>query len=185
MAVQPTLQMRNVWTVEDLQALDLEDWRRYEAVDGTLVVSPSAGREHEFVSEALRAAIRRALPDLVAVIGPIGVEIGRSYLIPDLVVVDAAARSGSGPLRPDEVLLVIEVVSPGSESMDRILKPAKYAAAGIAAHWRVETDPVSLTAYELRAGETAYTEVGTWNRGEIARLDQPFPVEVEIDNLGA
>lgn len=182
--MQPIVQMRAAWTFEDLQALDLEDWRRYEIIDGTLVVSPSAGREHEFVSDALRAVIRGALPAAVAVIGPIGVEIGRSYLIPDLVVVHAAARAGSGPLRPEELLLVVEVVSPGSVSIDRVLKPAQYAGSGIAAYWRVETDPVSLTAYELRPGQLAYTEVATWNRGEIARLDKPFPIEVDIDRLG-
>jgi Uma2 family endonuclease len=35
------------------------------------------------------------------------------------------------PARPDHVLLVAEVVSPGSESTDRFVKAGEYARAGI------------------------------------------------------
>ena len=46
----PMVRMRDEWTVADLDALDVEDWFRYEIVDGALVVSPPTGRKHEFVS---------------------------------------------------------------------------------------------------------------------------------------
>jgi hypothetical protein len=119
--------MRDPWTVEDLSALGLEDWFRYEIVDGGLLVSPWAGGFHELLSAEMRAAMWSAQPDGLLVVGPIGVTIGRSYLIPDLV-------------------------SPDSTTLDRVVKPAKYAAAGIPAHWRVETDPVGLTVYTLTPG---------------------------------
>lgn len=35
------------------------------------------------------------------------------------------------PTRPEHVLLVVEVVSPGSETTDRIVKVDEYAKAGI------------------------------------------------------
>ena len=183
MCVLALEQLRDVWTVDNLRASDIEDWRRFQIVDGSLVVSPSPGRTHEFVSADVRAAIRAALPTGVDVIGPMGVEIGSSYLIPDLVVVSSAARAGTGELRPDEVLLVVEIVSPGSVTMDRIVKPAKYAAAGIPAYWRVETEPVSLTAYLLPPGTDTYAESGSWGQGETATPAEPFPVEFELDRL--
>lgn len=181
--MQPLERVREVWTPEDLRALNLEDWRRYEIVDGALVVSPSAGRMHEFVSGDLRAVIRAALPAGLAVIGPIGVEIGRSYRIPDLVVVRDSAQYGTGEIRPGEVLLVVEVVSPGSVTTDRVTKPAQYAAAGIPAYWRVETDPIGLTAYTLPPGADTYSVLGTWGRGQTARIAEPFPIEIDIDRL--
>ncbi len=58
-----------------------------------------------------------------------------------------------------------------------------HAAAGILAYWRVETDPVSLTAYTLPAGAAVYAEAGTWRAGDIARLVAPFLIEIEIDTL--
>ncbi len=36
----PTTTSRQVWTVADPEAIDDPDWRRYEIVDGALVVGP-------------------------------------------------------------------------------------------------------------------------------------------------
>jgi Uma2 family endonuclease len=180
-SMQPTVRMRNVWTIEDVQALDVEDWWRYEIVDGALVVSPSAAGDHELASEEVRAAIRAALPAGFAIVGPMGVEIGRSYRIPDLLVTERARlRRGVDRLHPSDIVLVVEVVSPGSVTTDRITKPAQYAAAGIGSFWRVETDPVSLTAYTLAPGASTYTELGQWRAGELARISDPFPVQLDL-----
>lgn len=79
---------------------------------------------------------------------------------------------------------IIDGVSPGSVSNDRILKPAKYAAAGIPAYWRVETKPqTSLTAYALADDATVYAEVGMWAVGETAHITQPFEVHIPIADL--
>ena len=40
------------------------------------------------------------------------------------------------PTRPEHVLLVAEIVSPGSETTDRIVKHDQYARAGIEFYWR-------------------------------------------------
>jgi hypothetical protein len=42
---------------------------------------------------------------------------------------------------------------------------------------------VSLNVYALEPGATTYTEVGTWGAGGLARLAQPFAVEVALDRL--
>jgi Uma2 family endonuclease len=113
----------------------------------------------------------------------VGVALSRSYLVPDLVVAERARIRGASMLRPADVLLVVEIVSPGSVSMDRLVKPAQYAAAGIPAYWRVETDPVSLTAYTLPFGTSSYAEVGTWTSADVVRLAEPFPVEIDLARL--
>lgn len=128
--------------------------------------------------------IRAALPPGFVVVGPMGVAMRPSYFVPDLVVAERAKVRGAGFLQPADVLLAVEIVSPGSKTMDRVVKPAKYAAAGIRTYWRIESDPVSLAAYTLPEGADVYVEAGTWNAGQTARLDAPFPVEVEVDALG-
>lgn len=124
----PVLEMRDTWTFADLQAelarthgaLDDVDWRRYEIVDGALVVRPSTTPFHEFVSEAIRATIRASLPPNTSVIGPVGVDLGRSYRIPDLVVVpNHVFACDAALLDPSEVVLAVEVVSPGSRPRSR------------------------------------------------------------------
>ncbi len=161
------LDVQHTWTFEDLERLPEADPRSYEIVDGALVVSPAPGVDHEFVCTYLRDAVRSAVPATYAVTGPLNLDLHPSYRIPDLCVV---SRTLFGQRRKlvtsEDLLLVVEVVSPGSVTTDRITKPAQYAAAGIPAYWRVETEPsVSLTAYTLPTGASVYAELGTWGAG--------------------
>lgn len=172
------------WTFEDLLALPESLWR-YEIVDGGLLMTPPAGIWHGGVSDALRTILKTSLPTRMRVLGPVGVDLHPTYLIPDLIVIDdKAVRPERDRAQPSELTLVVEVVSPGSQSTDRILKPAKYAAAGIPHFWRVETRPhTTLTAYTLPPGASTYTEVGTWKASEVARFTDPFVVDISIADL--
>ena len=52
-----------------------------------------------------------------------------------------------------DVLLAVEILSDGTRKVDRILKFAEYAEAGIARYWIVDLDePAPLRAY-TRVGE--------------------------------
>jgi Uma2 family endonuclease len=175
-----------VWTFADLQALPADvEWRRFEIVDGALIMSPSAGSRHELVITRLRRVLDRCAPPDHVALGSMAVAVQDSYRIPDLVVaLERVALADVNPMLAADVSLVVEVVSPGTRTTDRITKPAQYAAAGIPAYWRVETRPVvTLTVYELESGAEVYTEVGTWGPGQTARLERPFPVAVPIDAI--
>jgi hypothetical protein len=54
---------------------------------------------------------------------------------------------------PVDVLLIIEIVSPGSTELDRYLKPVEYAQAGVRHFWRVERDgPATVHMFGLGVG---------------------------------
>lgn len=76
---------------------------------------------------------------------------------PDVVIYHRSAID-KGRLEPGDLLLAVEVVSPGSQSTDRIAKPAQYAAAGIVHFWRLEQEPLELVTYELDGDR--YRETG-------------------------
>lgn len=182
--MQPTqtIPMRQYWTFEDLQQIEDENWRRYEIMDGALVVSPGAAPRHELASARLLRTIASFVPEGYEALGALTVDLHPSYRIPDLVVVHSRVFDANRPrVDPRDVLLAVEVVSPSSVSTDRLVKPAQYAAAGIAAYWRVETDPISVTAYLLRDG--VYAELGTWTPGQIAEIAEPFPVRITLADL--
>ncbi|MEO8888983.1 MAG: Uma2 family endonuclease [Jatrophihabitantaceae bacterium] len=185
--VQQLADLPQTWTFEQLQLLLPQDadWRRYEIVDGALVVSPSASFDHEVVSALLRAQLQGQVPAGHLVLGPMTVQVGLSYRIPDLLVVPTELfGQGRSLVAPSEVLLAVEIVSPSSRTTDRITKPAQYAAAGIPAYWRVETEPdVTITAYVLQPGAGVYTEVGEWVPGQSLTLAEPFPITFAIDAL--
>jgi Uma2 family endonuclease len=188
--MQPQLDMPREWTYDELVAYveslpyDVNP-HCYEIVDGALVVSPSPDADHEFVSAGVRSVIQAAVAPEYWVIGPVDIDLHPSYRTPDLAVVPGALfGTRTRPIRPADVLLAVEVVSPSSVTTDRITKPAQYAAAGIPAYWRVETSPeVSLTVYVLPGEAGVYAEVGTWKAGQTAHLEQPFRIDVPIQRL--
>ncbi|MFI2711439.1 Uma2 family endonuclease [Micromonospora sp. NPDC018662] len=72
--------------------------------------------------------------------------------IPDLVVWSKAQADGVW-LPTADVLLVVEIVSPGSEGTDTVTKRSEFAAAGIPQYWIVEQDPAQTVAMHRLAGE--------------------------------
>ena len=186
--MQPLVDPNRTWVFTDIEDLPYDTWRQqYEIVDGALVVSPAPDRSHEIIqSLVFEALISSGRPDFFA-FGNIGIDLGRSYRIPDVSVVRADALDRTGDrLSPSEVALVVEVESLSSRTTDRISKAAQYAAAGIPSYWRIERDAgVRLIAYRLAPEAQVYVEVGTWGRGEVARLTHPFGVELPIDAITA
>ena len=74
----------------------------------------------------------------------------RDVLQPDLLVArrDRIERRGVRG-RPE---LAVEVLSPGSQVVDRSLKFERYERAGTPAYWLADPEALTLTAYELREG---------------------------------
>jgi Uma2 family endonuclease len=73
-----------------------------------------------------------------------------------------------------ELLLVIEIVSPGSEAMDEVTKRREYAAAGIPQYWVVDRDDAqTVTLYQL-ASKATYAERA---KMPLAWLLQTSPVD--------
>jgi len=85
------------------------------------------------------------------------------------------------PTRPEHVLLVAEIVSPGSETTDRIVKLDQYARAGIAFYWRVELTATGIPvvySYLLDSASRRYRE-GEMFTGLI-KATVPFQVEIDL-----
>jgi Uma2 family endonuclease len=166
------------WTLEDLALLP-DDGHRYEIVDGGLHVSPPPTSSHQVCAGRLDRVLERAAPSGLEVLQGVGVDLGKTVLIPDISVVLAEVAFRDVPkFKPAEVLLVVEVVSPSSASMDRLLKPARYAGVGIPSYWRVElgrdgTKPI-IAVYDLDGDE--YRETVVAEAGEQVEVDRPFRV---------
>jgi Uma2 family endonuclease len=171
------------WTVADYLSLP-ESKARIELQEGCLVVSPQPTRLHQLVANRLMYTLQAQLRSGFTVGDAQEVALADTTLrVPDLFIAHADLYlTGSGPLRPEELTVVVEVVSPSSRRTDRLVKPAEYAAAGIPGFWRVELDPeIRLSAYVL--GTEGYDELGTWGPGETARINAPASVAIRMDDL--
>ncbi len=105
---------------------------------------------------------------------------------PDVLLCRAQVSTDRSLLTPEDVVLAVEVVSPGIRRTDRFAKPGEYAAAGIPFYWRVEQDPVHLYAYRRRdrigpGGERQYELVA--DSAELIELAEPFDIKLPIAEI--
>jgi Uma2 family endonuclease len=83
---------------------------------------------------------------------------------------------------PHEVLLAIEVVSPGSVTMDRVAKPALYAQAEIPCYWRVETEHgIVVHTHRLKPDAEIYVPTGRFD--DVIDVDEPWPIRVPVSKI--
>ena len=191
MSLQPVAPPHLLTVAEYLEIGEVEPGYS-ELVEGRLLMSPSGVWRHNRAGNSLWRAFEAQLPAHLTSTTDIDVDL---RLAPseapgtvrrsDVVVVHRAAveridRAG-GTLRASDVVLAVEILSPGSRRMDNVLKRAEYADAGIPHYWIVDLDaPVSLVACHL-AGDLGYMDPGAATG--VVRTTEPFPIEVDLDAL--
>jgi len=173
-------------TAADYDALPEDICRQIEVVDGSVVVSPSPRRPHQRVVQRLVNVLDTACGSGFAAVIDVDLRLHDVPLLnrrPDIVVYDAAVP-GDAVLRPQHCLLVVEVMSPGSVTADRIDKPGEYAAAGIAHFWRVEFDDErTLTVFRYRLDPTTRTYASAGISTDKLVVSDPLPVSVDLSEL--
>jgi Uma2 family endonuclease len=172
------------WTEEDLLGLP-DDGQRHEILEGSLVVSPPPAGQHQGAASRLLRRLAEHAPPRLEVVEALGVRApAGSILVPDVLVVESEAlwANGSGILEPSAVHLVVEIVSPGSVTMDRLSKPALYAQARIPSFWRVELGQgPSVFAHRLEGG--SYVAEASAAPGGRLVVQRPFPVDLDPGEL--
>ncbi|MFB9237510.1 Uma2 family endonuclease [Plantactinospora siamensis] len=172
------------WTTDDLDALP-EDGRRRELLDGVLLVSPSPTMVHQIIAGRLMVALEEDCPDDLAVGQAVEIRISRKRsFIPDVLVVTAvAAERRPAKFEPHEVVLAVEIVSEGSQAMDRLTKPGLYAKVGIPFYWRIEIEDGEVVVYthKLDPVDELYTQTGRWTK--FVDTGEPFPMNLSIARL--
>jgi Uma2 family endonuclease len=176
------------WMHEQITAEQYDSWSEeqcagIEVVDGMVVVGPGASKRHNrlarIVANALDAAAGagwNAGTDIDVRLQDVPLTSRR----PDVVVYRADTIDVM-PARPEHVLLVVEVVLPGSETTDRIVKADQYAQAGIAFYWRIEqaaTGVPLVYTYVLDPAARVYRDGEVFTG--VVKVAAPFPAEIDL-----
>jgi len=180
---EPWPEAGRLFTVDDLDRMP-DDGRRYELVDGTLVVSPAPRIPHQLVLAELIVVLHGASPPGLFVVPGPGVRMSDdTELIPDLVVIRQDQLAARRVTRPP--LLAVEIQSPSTALFDLNTKKAVYERFSIASYWVVipDVDQPELIAFELRDGR--YEQVAHATGARAFRAERPFPVEVVPASLVA
>ncbi|MGB6164361.1 MAG: Uma2 family endonuclease [Pseudonocardiaceae bacterium] len=169
------------FTVEDLERMP-DDGRRYELLDGILLVSPAPGVWHQEVAGTLyRLLYQVCPPELHVVIAPFEWRRGRgTALQPDVLVArrDDLFTVEGGKFLGQPPVLAVEVLSPSTRRIDRLLKLSAYEEAGIASYWLVDPDPQAPSLHALDLVDGRYVEVGCPSGEQVWQAQRPFPVTI-------
>lgn len=153
-------------TLDDLTAMMAaeEFGHRYEmSPGGDVSIMPPPDSEHAAIASRLMFWLAAAGWSADQVLQAVGIRIpgpdGDGGRIPDLTVWSKRQPRGVW-LAVTDLLLVIEVVSRGSEATDELVKRREYARAGIPRFWLVDRDPAQTVTLH-RLGETGEYDVVT------------------------
>lgn len=119
------------------------DGNKYEVVHGELLVTPSPRPLHQLVVFRLVEAVGAYLRRFPIGVGFSGGDISWSedtLVIPDLLVADPAEARTMSWASVKTLLLVVEVLSPGTVRQDRFAKRRLYQEAGVPLYWLVDAD---------------------------------------------
>lgn len=145
------------------------DDKRYELIDGELILTPSEGRAHQRVSVRLGsqfyAFVREYDLGFVYWARRDVVFSNTDIVQPDLMFIsnermhiDTEAEVWGGPD------LVVEILSPSTAARDRTAKRALYAEHDVSEYWIA--DPDARTIAVMLLGEQGFETVAVYGEGD-------------------
>ena len=138
------------WTTADVRSL-IDETRhspRYELIDGELIVTPSPGVSHQMAVAELLYILKPYFDQQgmgLPAVSPADLELVKDSITqPDVFVLDphSVADTIETPTWADfkRLLLAIEILSPSSIRIDRIVKRDFYLNAGVPEYWILDVD---------------------------------------------
>lgn len=167
--------------------LALPEDTRAEIVDGVLRPMVRSSKNGRRAQRRLASLLERQLPRGLRVeeeeVVVLRVDPADSR-IPDVVVFRQAAdpTGETNYTAAQDVLLVVEVVSPSSQTADRYEKPGEYARAGIPAFWRIELEP-SISVHVYRLVDQVYRDEGVYTQGGLIKDPTLAWLSIEVNDL--
>ncbi|MEN6325235.1 MAG: Uma2 family endonuclease [Syntrophomonas sp.] len=137
------------WTY--MEYARLEDDNEFELLDGKLIKEPSPRTRHQIILKNLTFALENHLRETLQgmVVQDLDVVLDQYNVVtPDLIFISsnnmAIVRDLNIQGIPD---LVIEVLSPGTESFDRRQKSRLYHRFGINEYWLVSPEATTIEVF--------------------------------------
>ncbi|MCA0155984.1 Uma2 family endonuclease [Tsukamurella sp. M9C] len=176
--------------VQRVELLTLEAWNllgedelwRSELQEGVYLRFPNPSLRHQSALMELGVAqLHQQIPAPLRLIPSVDVIVDGSFpptvRRPDLIVV--ADHPGDDAITVDHVVLIVEILSPGTRRQDLVTKRSEYADAGIPHYWIVDLDGgPSIEALTLRDGSYE----GAVHSGEFTTT-VPFELRVDLTAL--
>ena len=162
--------------------------KRYQLLDGELIMAPAPNEPHQRVQAELGTALFMFVKQN---------NLGRVYFAPTDVVL-----SDTDVVQPDLLFitddrrhiithaniqgapdLVVEILSPSTSQYDNGYKRALYEQHGVKEYWMMGTDPVAITVLLLR--ESGFEVIATYGEGDTLTSPTLDGFSVRVDDIFA
>ena len=147
---------RRLYTYDDYLTLP-DDGRRYEIIEGELLMSPAPVTKHQFVKQTLQFHLLKFANKRksgVILDAPTDVVFSDTDIVqPDILFIAKAnlhkITDANIQGAPD---LIVEILSPTTAATDRGAKKLLYERYGVKEYWLVDPDSETVEIYTLQAG---------------------------------
>ena len=163
-------------TTKEFFALNVDEKLKVELIGGALAVSPSSTFWHNRVANRLFRIFEDSLGSEFPVFTDLDVTLEDTTVVrPDVFVINAAGYTPNRTALASELVLAVEIMSPGSKVNDRRVKPALYRDAGIPS-WRIERSERRLALFEIPVRGDEVTHLGQVAL-KVAGIDVPIDLD--------
>ncbi|MEO3785669.1 Uma2 family endonuclease [Actinocorallia sp. B10E7] len=186
-------------TAEEYEALPEEIAKAIEIVDGYVVYCAAPTPDHQTAGRRLANMLERHAREAmsegherVTVNNDVDLRLRDLPLLnrrPDVALYRCLDRERGERLRAEHALLIVEIVSPGSETQDTTDKLGEYAKAGIPHYWIVRLDLTGVSIierYRLDRAAMLYKHMSTFMKdesGDAPSVSNPIPMVIDWSEL--
>lgn len=159
-----------------------EGWRPELTVEG-ISMTPPPGGTHNLIAASINRQLLPAVPDGCDVFQTLGVGVRQAggIYVPDVCVVPrAAVPPGPDPVHSADVLIAVEITSPGNAEHDRKKKKWAYAHGDIPCYLLIDPydeDGASASLFTQPIGGV-YSTTNRTAFGRSVVLNEPFGVDL-------
>ena len=162
--------------------------KRYQLLDGELIMAPAPNEPHQRVQAELGTALFMFVKQN---------ELGRVYFAPTDVVL-----SDTDVVQPDLLFisnerrriithaniqgapdLVVEILSPSTSQYDNGYKRSLYEQHGVKEYWMMGTDPIAVTV--LLLGADGFEVIATYGEGDTLTSPTLEGFSIKVDDIFA
>ena len=160
--------------------------KRYELINGELLLSPSPKTAHQRLEVKLGAMMHFFVEDArlgEVFFAPFDVYFNETNVVqPDIIFVSSerALIVNDDNIRgaPD---LVVEILSPSTANRDRVLKRALYAEHGVREFWIADTDAKTIAVFQL--GSEGFELEAIYGEGQTLTSPTLSGFSVNLDDI--
>ncbi|AZT91554.1 Uma2 family endonuclease [Caldicellulosiruptor changbaiensis] len=185
------IQKSNIKTYSNLK--EISENKVYTLIDGTLFLHAAPSWQHQKILKNLMLIFGNYLKDKDCEIfsapfdvfleakDEIDVENATTVVQPDLTIIcDKSKLAKTGYIGAPK--MIIEITSPSTVRLDRVLKFNKYEEAGVKEYWVLEPENKIITCFVLQS-DGRYGRPKIFSEGDIIKVATFPDLEIHVNEI--